>query len=337
MSILSISPASHHIFIDYPYARANTFGSSSSSNHTVHHRGQCRTFSASSLVSASSSAIASIKAPAAQENARPLRTVQSTTYTQSQRPTLRKVVSQLPPRTLWSSEELSPQAEPERPSTPDSISTWANDNLEDRVRTASLFDGFENVVELDAVETAVPPAQPHVSNDLSDRMLAVDPIPFKKWLGTLRRRRQPQALTELPDRIPIDGEYHDFDPTRHRNFVESQRPRASTADSSTRGFITAVKSATVTLAESSIAPKSWLGGLSRQLHRGRHSRSNTVDSTGTRSSIDQGIDEFAMSRARQRRLILEELIETEESYVADLKVLQNVSRNSSHYLYRSNK
>jgi len=178
---------------------------------------------------------------------------------------------------------------------------------------------------------AVPQEQVGVSVcDIKD-IEPVDSTPFKKWLGTLRKRREPQALIERTHRIPIDGEeYDDFPLAYDRRPVESSRPRASTAESSTRGFITAVKSATVTLAESSVAPKSWLGNLSKQLHRGKHSRSNTVDSTGTRSSMEHGIDDFAISRARQRRLILEELIETEESYVADLRVLQNVSRLAFH-------
>jgi len=322
MSILSVQPT-NHIFTDYPYGQMNSFSSRSSSHRTVHHHGQQRTFSGSSSASAVTVDVASLKSQAAQENVRPLRTVQSTlTYTRAQRPTHRKVVSQLPPRTLWAAETTSPYQEFERPSTPDSLSTLANDNLEDRVRASSLFSGFDSIAELDAVDTAVPHKQ--VEGD-DKETAAVVQAPFKKWLGTLRQRREPQALTELTYRIPIDGEdYNDFSHPYGPHYSETLRPRASTVESSTRGFVTAVKSATVTLAESSIAPKSWLGNLSKQLHRSRHSRSNTVDSTGTRSSMDQGVDEFAMSRARQRRLILEELIETEESYVADLRVLQNV-------------
>ena len=37
------------------------------------------------------------------------------------------------------------------------------------------------------------------------------------------------------------------------------------------------------------------------------------------------IDDAAWERARQRRRTLEEILESEESYVADLKVLVNVS------------
>lgn len=336
MSILSINPA-HHIFIDYPHTRANTFGSNTSSNQTVCYHGQCRTFSGSSFASASSTVVTPCGAQAFPENVRPLRTVQSTTYTKRQRPTLRKVVSQLPSRTLWSAEASSPQGDGvslERPATPESCSTLANDNLEDRVRTASLFDGFDSIAELNVIDTVMPQGEAEPNIDSGRGPESTAPIPFKKWLGTLRRRRELPGLTELTNRIPIDGEDHDSYPSPYGQEAASSRPRASTVESSTRGFVTAVKSATVTLAESSIAPKSWLGNLSKQLHRGRHSRSNTVDSTGSRSSMNHGIDEFAMSRARQRRLILEELIETEESYVADLKVLQNAGIPYLHKVYQ---
>lgn len=199
------------------------------------------------------------------------------------------------------------------------------DSLEDRVRTASLFDGFESIAELDAVEARVPQDEAQPNDEIAPDSAIATVAPFRKWLGTLRRKPEPYTA-EFPHIMPADGREHDdhfVSPDDHE--APTSRPRASTAESSTRAFISAVKSATVTLAESSIAPRSWLGSLSKQLHRGKHSRSNTVDSTGTRTSIDQGIDDYALSRARQRRLILEELIETEESYVADLKVLQDVS------------
>lgn len=335
MSILSIQPT-NHIFADYPYDRTNSLGSRTSSHRTIHCHRQWRTFSGSSSASATTGDLTSIKSQAAQENVRPLRTVQSTTYTRAQKPTLRKVVSQLPPRTLWSAETPSSHQDFDRPSTPDSLSTLANDNLEDRVRRSSLFSGFDSIAELDAVDTAVPQKHVEVGIPQDKEAAAVDQAPFKKWLGTLRQRREPQALIELDHRIPIDGQdYNDFSCSCGPHHSESSRPRASTAESSTRGFVTAVKSATVTLAESNIAPKSWLGNLSKQLHRSRHSRSNTVDSTGTRSSMDHGVDEFALSRARQRRLILEELIETEESYVADLRVLQNVCIAAPHEVLRA--
>ena len=215
-------------------------------------------------------------------------------------------------------ENTSPGGDNRRVNTLSSVLTTDDNNDENRVRRESLFDGFDSSAELDAVETVVAnPAQ--TGTDTTSISAPFDAAPFRKWLATLRRRDEPQALTALPFRIPIDGN----EVLSARQDHHTARPRASTVESSTRGFITAVKSATVTLTDSSIATRSWLGGLSKQLHKGRHTRSNTVDSIG--SSIDGTVDEVAIARAIQRRHILEELIETEESYAADLRVLQNVS------------
>jgi hypothetical protein len=322
MSItLSLSPVGH-AFPDYAFGRSNTLTTTASSNETVHH------FRIGHTISASSSSLGSIKVTSTcrqQEQDHQLRTVQSTIVSSKTRPQLRKVVSHLPSRTLWAPEDGTSSPPPGRPSTPFPASTYEGVNVNDRLKTQSLFESFDSAVELDAVETARPAlvalsVEPDAEQDENT-------IPFKKWLGTLRKQHEQQALPhdlpQGPQMISIDVESKDdLSTLQHEDNTSTNRPRTSTIESSTRGFITAVKSASVTLAESSVATKSWLGGLTRGLHKGRHSRSNTLGSSS--STPDDAVDEVATARAIQRRHILEEVIESEESYVADLRVLQNV-------------
>lgn len=149
-----------------------------------------------------------------------------------------------------------------------------------------------------------------------------DPKPFKRWLNTLQRRHQPTRHPYPPSSVPFVTGSSESIVMRSR--IEQRTSRAS--DSSSHAFITAVRSATVTLAETSIAPKSWIGERFGHI-RGRLSRSahGSHDST----SVDPIWDELAWSRSVHRRKILEEVIESEESYVADLKVLVNVSPSSN--------
>lgn len=144
--------------------------------------------------------------------------------------------------------------------------------------------------------------------------------PFRRWVSTLRRRKQqnpPPTLTPRNQRWTLD----DFDAAP----LET-RPSHARSDSGTSSlrFVTGVKSATITLASASIAP------LSRRASKWRrtHNRSSIVSGSDARPSTDTQrsmLDEAGKLRSRKRREKLEELIRTEEGYVADLKALSNVS------------
>ena len=89
-------------------------------------------------------------------------------------------------------------------------------------------------------------------------------------------------------------------------------------------FVTAVRSATATLASASIAT---LSRRTTKWRRGQQ-RSSLVSDREPRPSIDSVrsvIDEAAKQRSRKRREKIEELIRTEENYVADVKALSNAS------------
>lgn len=146
---------------------------------------------------------------------------------------------------------------------------------------------------------------------------------LSRWLSTLRRRRQfqPQSVIKSAERWPLD----DFDhipcsPERPRNHGHNK----SDSQGSSLRFVTAVKSATATLASASIATVS---RRATKWHRGQQ-RSSLLSGSDPRHSVDSQrsvSDDAAKERGRKRRAKLEELIRTEESYVADLKALSNVS------------
>ena len=143
--------------------------------------------------------------------------------------------------------------------------------------------------------------------------------PFRRWVSTLRRRRKHQStpsVTPRSERWMLD----DFDDTP----LEPRPLHAKSGSiSSSIRFVGGVKSATVTLASTSIAP------LSRRASKWRrtHNRSSILSGSDPRPSIDTQrsvLDEAGNLRSRKRREKLEELIRTEESYVADLRALSNV-------------
>lgn len=114
--------------------------------------------------------------------------------------------------------------------------------------------------------------------------MGVESAPFKKWMDTLRRRG-----TDGPSSTPV---------------LHRRQHRKSDSVASSIGFITDVKAASVSLAGTSIAQPS---------------------SLGTASSGQMALaDESARHRSRKRREKIEELVRTEENYVADLRALNNV-------------
>lgn len=154
--------------------------------------------------------------------------------------------------------------------------------------------------------------------------------PFRRWMTTLRHKnsRRKGALIPRRERWSLD----DFDETEPAKLAIPQdeggsRHKKSSSWSSS-GFVTAVKSATVSLGPLSAAPQRRRTRTSTQLRSSN--RSSGISDGLNRASIDssqgstQIIDEAAWNRAIQRRRTLEELISSEESYIADLKVLINV-------------
>lgn len=151
---------------------------------------------------------------------------------------------------------------------------------------------------------------------------------FRRWLSTLRKKRhsQPQPLIQRHERWTLD----DFDhrapsPVKQRKLGHHK----SDSQGSSVRFVTAVKSATATLASASIATVS---RRATKWRRGQQ-RSSLVSGSDPRHSVESQrsiSDDAAKERARKRRAKVEELVRTEESYVADLKALSNVCCGHVH-------
>ncbi|MCJ1476449.1 hypothetical protein MMC13_005115 [Lambiella insularis] len=174
------------------------------------------------------------------------------------------------------------------------------------------------------------------AHSLPQRQLSIKSIgeikshPFRRWMSTLHRKslHRHRTLQSREQRWTLD----DFDETstNHTILLQSPAGRGHKKSSSwaSSGFVTAVKSASVSLATLSVAPHSRKAHRSSLLRAGN--RSSWLSQSFNRPSIDgsslsvQVIDEASRDRAHKRRMVLEEIVDSEESYVADLKVLVNV-------------
>lgn len=145
---------------------------------------------------------------------------------------------------------------------------------------------------------------------------------FQRWLSKLRRKRfqQPALVTPRSQRWTLD----DFDgrPVSPRKKRPSHHQKSASYASST-AFVTAVKSATATLASTSLAT---LSRRNSKWRRGQQRSSQQSDARPSFETTHSLIDAAAGQRSRKRREKIEELVQTEEGYVSDLKALFNVDR-----------
>ncbi|KAF2115106.1 hypothetical protein BDV96DRAFT_93479 [Lophiotrema nucula] len=152
--------------------------------------------------------------------------------------------------------------------------------------------------------------------------------PFRRWMSTLRRRhvhRRKDVLTDT-SRWSVDMAVHDVSTLPPLPHVSEATRRTSVSMSSSMGYVTAMKSASITVASASIAPRSETTRFQGKL-RVENRSSNFSE---MRKSVDSNVptlgpvlDESAWLRSVQRRKIIEELMSSEESYIGDLKVLIN--------------
>lgn len=152
---------------------------------------------------------------------------------------------------------------------------------------------------------------------------------LKNWISTLRPQgpKRKGSLKVRKERWTLD----DFDEEKPVELGLPQRrqlnghQKASSWSSS--GLLTALKSATVRHGAPKTKPQT---AISPRSHFKGSNRSSIASDAAHRASIGSGqassrqLDHAAWDRAVQRRKILEELVSSEESYVADLKVLLHV-------------
>ncbi|KAE9381477.1 hypothetical protein N431DRAFT_476300 [Stipitochalara longipes BDJ] len=148
--------------------------------------------------------------------------------------------------------------------------------------------------------------------------------PFNKWMRSLQSRGTQRRKT-----ISCDMGSTVLDPDLFNTSGPQKRSAHKKSSSgSSFGFVTAVKSASISLASFSIAPRSRRTGVSSRHQRtDRSSKASNVGRLSEDSSyIARGlvIDQAVTNRLLQRRRVLEEIISTEESYLADVRFLMNV-------------
>ncbi len=151
--------------------------------------------------------------------------------------------------------------------------------------------------------------------------------PFHKWVKTLHRRRaerQRLQMTHGEDQMPSTLDHRS-------NTVGSSSHRRQSSSVSSFAYVTAIRDASVSGFATSVEASS-----RKRKARSSKGQSRTDRSSRQSVSIRFSEDEFSeyrsqpyadaavLERSRQRWRILDELIETEEGYVGDIKFLMNV-------------
>ncbi|KAI0841994.1 Dbl homology domain-containing protein [Hypoxylon sp. FL0890] len=151
--------------------------------------------------------------------------------------------------------------------------------------------------------------------------------PFHKWMKNLHKRAHRSKTDRSNGRFDPFPEYVEYSFEDDSLYPVDHRKSSS---GSSYGFVAAVRSASISLASTSAVtrPRKHTGRSSLQ---GRTDLSSRASTSGQRWSEDSTCLERTVSndpgvteRLLQRRRILEEIINTEESYIGDIKFLMNV-------------
>lgn len=147
--------------------------------------------------------------------------------------------------------------------------------------------------------------------------------PFEKWIKSISKKSSRRKRAASDSQI-----LNTYDSHSMHDSQTSYRHRKSNSGSSF-GFVTAMKSVSISMASTSIAPRSRATALSSK-HQ-RTDRSSRASHIGPRSSEDSAytargvvIDAAVDNRALRRRKVIEEIISTEEGYCGDIKFLMTV-------------
>ncbi|KAL8866972.1 MAG: hypothetical protein Q9174_005963 [Haloplaca sp. 1 TL-2023] len=150
---------------------------------------------------------------------------------------------------------------------------------------------------------------------------------FKRWISQLKPQtsRQKKSLSEPSQRWPLDESPTEGDTKTIRKMASTRSGHKKSDSRSSAGFIDTVKAAVWDRSAGSPAHgKSRRSNLFSRSNRG----SKVSEEDGRPIEQPQGListlDDVALGRAHQRERILEEIVESEAGYVADLKVLIHV-------------
>lgn len=157
--------------------------------------------------------------------------------------------------------------------------------------------------------------------------------PFSRWMKSLHRRVSQRDYGNVwsPDtgweNLECSGTY--------QRSVRRRLSRQLSSSGSSLGFIEAVQSASISIASASAISRSHRHHRFSNC-RSRTERSSRASLSAPRFSEDSipfekvSIDVAAVQRSLRRRQIIEELINTEESYIGDIRFLIHVS-SDQHY------
>lgn len=153
--------------------------------------------------------------------------------------------------------------------------------------------------------------------------------PFHRWVKSLRRRAA-YRRSILPNcETPLYQPFHSAAIEPKRSWPSRHSHQKSSSGSSF-GFVTAVRSTGVSLSSFGTAAKPRLSASMSHGLAGTD-RSSRASMSITRTSEDSSnventctLDVTQIERSLQRRRILEEIINTEESYIGDVRFLMNV-------------
>jgi len=172
------------------------------------------------------------------------------------------------------------------------------------------------------------------SEDFATRLEITDEhgTTFKRWMSTLRRRTP--RLDE--DEPVLTADFMKTPPqTRSSQERQNNHMRRSHQKSDSRtsslGFVTAVKSASLTIASSSLPSMARPSFIGKSPQSRRWMTSSIMSTSDARRSLDSSatpfspaMDEAARKRSFKRREKINELVRTEEGYLSDLRALSNV-------------
>ncbi|KAL8665595.1 MAG: hypothetical protein Q9202_002099 [Teloschistes flavicans] len=209
-------------------------------------------------------------------------------------------------------------------------------------------DGDEESDKSDKVNQGPVEQVPRLSFDIAEEILSVDesliqpktvesrPPPdtqprsrtsrsLKRWISHLRPQtsKQKKTLIMRTQRWPLDESTVECG-TIHTDFMNATRSgHRKSLSKSSNGFVENMKAVVMERSAGTPTPRnSRRSNLFNKSNRGSktsedESRSSSAQPNGLKSTSDT----MALARANQRQRVLEELVESEASYVADLKVL----------------
>lgn len=187
----------------------------------------------------------------------------------------------------------------------------------------SIYCPSEGAVDPDGVlgATKVKSSTKAVESSTDTSGIYVQRRQFHRWIKSLRKRshRGRNGKMQGSDRL------YSLHCTNSRPVKRFNFPNDCSSSGSSFEFVTAVRSAGASIYDQSLLTLPTVPSQAhlRPLVNHRRSTHNIRCSEGSKSSGTT--DSLALSRARQRRYILEELISTEESYIGDVRFLKSVS------------